>query len=276
MRSVGRPAAAILALLLLSVLPAYAHDTHAPAFDQQQALAYSQQAIGRQVTGQTFTDADGRTLQLSALRGRPVVLNMIYTGCEDICPLIIERVADAVAAADKALGAGRFSVLTIGFDTRADTPARMRAYRTAHRISRPAWWLVSGDAGSVARLAADTGFLYAPRAGGFDHLSQTTILDSDRRVFRQIYGSDFAIPTLVEPLQQLVLGRPGNAGLTLSALTDRVRLLCSIYDPATGRYRFSYAIFIGLIVGAVSLGAVAAAIIRMWRGRVREPERSEI
>lgn len=265
-----------LGLLLLSALPAHAHDLHGSKFDQKQALAYSQQAIGRQVTDQTFTDADGRTLQLSALRGRPVVLNMIYTGCEDICPLIIERVADAVAAADKALGAGRFSVLTIGFDTHADTPARMRSYRSAHRIGRPSWWLVSGDAGSVERLAAETGFLYAPRAGGFDHLSQTTILNADGRVFRQIYGSDFAIPALVEPLQQLVLGRPGNAGLTLSALTDRVRLLCSIYDPATGRYRFSYAIFVGLIVGAVSLGAVAASIVRMWRGRMREPERSEI
>jgi protein SCO1/2 len=92
------------------------------------------------------------------------------------------------------------------------------------------------------------------------------MLDADGRVYRQVYGSDFSAPALVEPLKQLVLGT-GDRGLTLTALTNRVRLLCTIYDPATGRYRFSYAIFVGLVIGAASLGAVAASIVQMWRTR---------
>ena len=255
----------LLALLLLA-LPARAHDARPTLFNEAEAVAYSQQAIGRVVADQSFVDADRRTVRLSDFRGQPVVLTMIYTSCEDICPLIVEHVADAVAQADKTLGPGRFTVLTVGFDSKADTPSRMRDYRTAHRIDRPGWRLLSADPPAVERLAADTGFLFAPRAGGFDHLAQTTMLDADGRVYRQVYGSDFSAPALVEPLKQLVLGT-GDRGLTLTALTNRVRLLCTIYDPATGRYRFSYAIFVGLVIGAASLGTVAASIVQMWRTR---------
>jgi len=261
-----RPERLLLPLLLMLALPARAQDARGLLADDREALAYSQQAIGRQVADQSFIDADGAAIRLSELRGRPVVLTMIYTGCGDICPQITERVAEAVEAADKALGANRFAVLTVSFDTHADTPARMRAYRAAHRLDRADWLLLSGEAGAVDRLAADTGFLFTPRAGGFDHLSQATVLDGDGRVYRQVYGSDFTAPALVEPLQQLVLGKPQNA-LTLSALTNRIRLLCTIYDPATGRYRFSYAIFVGMAVGAASLGAVATTIVRMWQTR---------
>jgi len=248
------------------LLPAHAHDARIGPFDEKQALAYSQQAIGREVADQDFVDSDGKPVHLSDFRGRPVVLSMIYTSCEDVCPLIVEHVADAVAAADRALGAGRFAVLTVGFDTHADTPSRLRAYRSVHRIDRPDWRLLSGDPAAVERVAADSGFLFAPRAGGFDHLAQTSILDSDGRVYRQVYGSDFASPALVEPLKQLVLGTRGSS-LTFPALADRIRLLCTIYDPSTGRYRFSYAIFVGLALGAACLGAVAASIVRMWRTR---------
>jgi protein SCO1 len=264
--AIHRAAVGTVLVLLVIAFPASAHDARSILFNEAEALGYSQQAMGRVVTDEDFVDADRHPVRLSDFRGKPAVLNMIYTSCMDICPLIIERVADAVASADKALGAGRFAVLTVGFDTHADTPARLRDYRAAHRIERPGWLLLSTDAGSVARLAADVGFLFAPRGGGFDHLAQTTLLDADGRVYRQIYGSDFAVPALVEPLKQLVLGNPGSF-LSISALTNRVRLLCTIYDPATGRYRFSYAIFVGLAVGAASLALVAAFLVQMWRTR---------
>ena len=254
----------LLVGFLLVAAPLRAHDPSAILFDERQALAYSQQAIGRDVGDHRFTDTQGKTVRLSELRGRPVVLGLIYTSCEHVCPLIVENLAHAVAVADKALGPDRFTVLTVGFDTKADTPTRMRDFARAHGIDRRGWHLLSTDATTIERLAAETGFLFAPRAGGFDHLTQTTILDADGRVYRQIYGEDFAAQTLVEPLKELAFGQPRQAGF-FASLTNRVRLLCTIYDPASGRYRFSYAIFIGLAIGAASLLAVLVSILRLWQ-----------
>lgn len=250
--------------LILGAAVAWADDARELLANSKQALAYSQGAIGRQIGNMLLTDATGRDLRLESLRGRPVILNFIYTSCGDICPIIIENVSHAVAQADKALGPGRFVVVTVGFDTRFDTPGRMRDFAHSHAINRPDWLFLSGDLETVARLAAETGFLFAARAGGFDHLSQTTILDGEGRVYRQVYGENFTLPSLVEPLKELVFGRPRAESVVMNLL-NRVRLLCTIYDPAAGRYRFSYAIFIGIAIGAISLIAMAVAIARMWR-----------
>jgi protein SCO1/2 len=66
---------------------------------------------------------------------------------------------------------------------------------------------------------------------------------------------------LVEPLKDLVFNR--GTGITgIDSLFDRIRLFCTIYDPNRDRYRFSYAIFISIIGGALSLGAVGFVLVR--------------
>src|SRR3990172_4181561 len=72
-----------------------------------------------------------------------------------------------------------------------------------------------------------------------------------------------------EPLKELVFGRRAPLA-DLSGLIDRVRLLCTLYDPASQRYRFDYSIFIGMIVGVGSLAAVGFILVRGWL-RTRRP-----
>jgi protein SCO1/2 len=239
----------------------------ARGFDEAAALAASEAAVGRALGHYSFTTADGRPVALSDYRGRPVVLSLVYTSCDHTCPLIVESVARAVEIGDAALGTSSYAVLTVGFDTRNDTPARMRAYRARSGVDRAGWEFLATDAATAARLAADTGFYIAPRAGGFDQLAQVTLLDGEGRVYRQVYGENFAAPLIVEPLKQLVYGVPEDGSL-LSSLVNRVRLLCTVYDPAAGRYRFSYAIFIGILVGVVALGGFGTFVVRLWRQSV--------
>jgi hypothetical protein len=44
-----------------------------------------------------------------------------------------------------------------------------------------------------------------------------------------------------------------------------VRLFCTIYDPASGRYRFDYALVVEVVAGILALGMVAVAIGRASR-----------
>ena len=87
------------------------------------------------------------------------------------------------------------------------------------------------------------------------------------RVYRQIYGASFETPHLVEPLKQLVFGRRIDMQ-SWDGIVNRVRLFCTIYNPATGRYRFDYSIFISMVVGGLTLGSIAFVLVRAWlRGR---------
>ena len=52
---------------------------------------------------------------------------------------------------------------------------------------------------------------------------------------------------------------------------DRVKLLCTVYDPAADRYRFDYSIFVAASVGLLCLGGTGgvhrASLARERTGR---------
>jgi protein SCO1/2 len=231
------------------------------AFDPEAAISYSQSAIGRQVGDYSFLDRDRNPVRLTALRGKPLVVNLVYTACSHTCPIIVQTLHGAVEVAQDALGADSFSVVTIGFDARDDTPARMRAYASSQGVDLPNWRFLSGNEATIASLSADLGFIYFPSPKGFDHLAQTTVIDAEGLVYRHVYGSDFNAPALVEPLKDLVFGRQGNF-TSVAGLINRIRLFCTLYDPSSQRYRFDYSIFIALAVGSVALGAIGIILLR--------------
>lgn len=231
------------------------------AFDPQGALAYSQSAIGRSITPHRLLDGAANERRLSDFRGKPLVLNLVYTGCAHSCPLIVQTLYKAVEVAQDAFGADAFTVVTVGFDTEIDTPEQMRFYARSQGVDLPGWHFLSADQGTVEQLTREVGFIYFPSPKGFDHLAQVTVLDSDGRVFHQVYGDSFEPPALVEPLKQLISGR-SSLPISLDGLVERVRLFCTLYDPASGRYRFEWSLFVGLAIAAMSLIGLGTILTR--------------
>lgn len=263
---------ATLALALLLSAPAQAAEAPSP-FDPEAAIRYSQAAIGRQLGDHRFLDRAGKPVLLAELRGQPLVISLVFTACTHTCPLIVESLHRAVEVAQDALGAERFTVLTVGFDSSADTPARMRAYAFSQGVELPNWRFLSADEATIAALTAELGFIYFPSPRGFDHLAQTSVIDREGRVYRHVYGSDFEAPALVEPLMDLTFGRPASLA-SLAGLIDRVRLFCTLYDPASQRYRFDYSIFIALSIGLISLASIATILIRSLLRAHRQERRA--
>lgn len=262
------PARLALLLLLSSLLllvptgPAAARTVLTP----EEALALGEEAVGRTLPELELRDVDGRPVRLVELRGRPLLVSFVYTACSTVCPALIQNLHPAVEAAQEALGRDSFGVVTVGFDTRYDTPARMRSFARGQGVELPNWRFLSADQATVDALARTLGFVYWPAAGGFDHMALVSVVDRDGRVYRQVYGGVFTAPQIVEPLKDLVLGRSRPLA-SLDALVDRVRWFCTVYDPRTDRYRFSYAFFIGIVVGGGMLSGVLAWMIREWRRR---------
>ena len=93
------------------------------------------------------------------------------------------------------------------------------------------------------RPDAGFGFNYAATPAGFDHIVQVTLVDADGKIYRQIYGEALSTDMLVEPLKQLITGAPVAQSGAVADLVDRVRILCSVYDPNTGKYRLNYVLF---------------------------------
>lgn len=267
--SVGRRALAVAMALIALPLAVWSHgnETHesaAVSFDESEAFEFSQSAIGRRIGDHRFTDGSGRSVTLADYAGRPMIVSFIYTSCHHTCPLITRRLMRAVDAARAVFGANGFQVLTVGFDAGVDSPERMRAFARQHRIDDAGWAFLSADEGTITAFAAELGFIFFPTPKGFDHLAQTSIIDGEGRVYRQIYGEELEPPDIIEPLKELTFGQRAGKSL-LSDWVDGIRLFCTVYDPASGRYRFDYSVIVTAITGIISLGAVAIFLIHGWR-----------
>ena len=244
---------------------------NAEAFDEKLALKESQAVIGRQVANYKLLDSKGNEVRLAELRGKPLVVNFIYTGCSQVCPATTQFLATAVTEAERTLGPGTFRVATIGFNLPFDDPTSMRAFARKFGIASPNWLFLTPDASALDALTKDLGFRYEPTAAGFDHLLQVSILDRDGRVYRQVYGEAFEAPLFVGPLLQLVQDAPVEQA-SLEGAWGKFKLLCTVYDPAAGRYRLNYVVLIELLIGAsVMLGGIGFVL---WEWRRRRLSRS--
>ncbi len=237
--------------------------SEAASLEPGATLARSQRAIGMTVGEHALRAGDGAPFRLSQLRGRPVLVSFVYTGCSQVCPTTTRFLARAVAEADRTLGPGRFAVATIGFNYPYDTPEAMRAFAKAQGIDRRDWHFLSPEAGTVEALTGELGFSFAASAGGFDHLTQVTVLDAGGKVVAQVYGEDFEVPMLVGPLKALLTDAP-MPQVTLENVVERVRLLCTVYDPRTGRYRLDYRIVLEIFTGTTIVIAVLGFLLREW------------
>ncbi|NQW00113.1 MAG: SCO family protein [Rhodospirillales bacterium] len=242
--------------LWVYALPSAGAESPTAAFQEASALATSQSAIGKRIPDLSFRDGRGGTVRLSDYLGKPLVLNFIYTGCVQSCNVNTAWLVEVFDTAKEALGNDSFTALTIGFDTVHDSPGRMQDFASQRRADEiPGWHFLSGDADSVGQLTQVAGFTYFKSAKGFDHLDQVTLIDGNGVIQAQVYGELFAKPTLIDPLKALVFGTT-TPYRSLDDLIKKVRLFCILYDPATERYKFNYALFIQLGVGALFIGAV--------------------
>jgi protein SCO1 len=234
-----------------------------PAFNEDEAISASRNAVGREVGNYTFRNRFGKSVTLNSFRGKPLILSFIYTSCPQFCPMISQTILRSVEVGLETFGDDTFNIVSIGFDTKIDNPNRMLQFAESQGLDLKNWFFLSASNETIKGLTKDLGFAYSRSPSGFDHLAQTTIIDANGVVANQVYGTDFEVPFLIEPLKDQIYGR--NAQLTsVEGLVNRVRLFCTVFDPKTGGYSFDFSIFISLAMGGSALGFIFIFLVRSW------------
>jgi protein SCO1/2 len=212
--------------------------------DEKEAVRLSQSVVGQPVGDHVLLDRQGRPTPLSRYRGKPLLVSFVYTGCARVCPTATRNLQKAVEGTVAAVGSERFNIVTIGFNQPFDSPEAMRAFAAQHGLYLPNWEFLSPAPTIVGEVTRNFGFSYVATPAGFDHINQVTMVDQHGKIARQVYGEKFTAEALVEPLKAMIAGAPiPPQASALEEILDRIRILCSVYDPVTGKYRTNYAIY---------------------------------
>lgn len=96
-------------------------------------------------TDTPLLDQDGREVRFysDVLEGRVVLLNVIFTSCEDACPLITRKLREV----REALGgdAGRVHFISLTSDPLNDSPQALKAYARKQGADDPNWTFLTGS-----------------------------------------------------------------------------------------------------------------------------------
>lgn len=240
-----------------------------PALDESEALRAAEAVIGRTIPNAELLDRSGRPVRLSDYRGKPLLVSFIYTGCFQVCPTQTRSLYEAVKGLDRLLGEHQFNVISIGFNQPFDSPDAMRSFARQHRIEHRNWEFLSPPRDSVEALTRAFGFSFVATPAGFDHVLGVTVVDADGRIHTQVYGNRLRADQLGAPLRELLLDAPPAATSTLAAMVERVRILCTVYDPDTGEYRYDWKLIFEIIGGALFFSSVALYFLFEWRDQRR-------
>jgi protein SCO1/2 len=262
-----RIAVRLCGLIALAVLVlcsrAYADDR------DNEALRVSQAAIGRPVSDWTFTDHAGRAVRLSDWRGKPLVVSFIYTGCFQVCPATTQFLKRATNAARDALGTDSFRVVSIGFNQPFDSPDALASFARQQGVDLAHWEFLAPREADVESMLGEFGMSITRTAAGFDHLIQATIVDAGGTIQAQVYGDAFELPMFIGPLKQVLAGEAART-VSLDNLWRKVKLYCTVYDPASGKYRLNYSLFFEIFAGLTTLGALLWFLGRESRRHLRD------
>ena len=163
--------------------------------------------IGSRVPDFTLTDQTGRPLSFSALSGRVVALNFIYTRCA--LPQFCLRVTNHFGVLQKRFQRelGRdLALVTVTFDPERDTPAVLARYAGQWKADPKTWHFLTGEVAAVRRVCALFGIESFPDEGLMSHSLRTTVIDRNGTLVASIEGNQYT-PEQLGDLVQTALKR---------------------------------------------------------------------
>ena len=104
-----------------------------------------------------LTTQDGTTVRFydDLLKGKAVVINLIYTHCEDMCPLETARLVQVQRLLGDRVGQDLF-FYSISIDPKRDTPKVLKAYAEKFHVG-PGWLFLTGKKEDITLISKKLG-----------------------------------------------------------------------------------------------------------------------
>lgn len=213
-----------------------------------------------------FEDENGDEVKLGKFfhQGRPVILNLVYYECPQLCTLILNNQVNAMRELDWMPGK-EYEIVTISIDPRehfGQAREKKASYLASYDRPAPGWHFLTDYRGNVKKLADSIGFYYTydERIDQYAHAAGIMILTPEGRMSRYLYGIDYKA-------QDLRFGLAEAAENRITYAVEKILLFCYQYDPNANRYVLFATNFmkLGVVLSTALFGL-------FWWRMARKPE----
>ncbi|MGC4030870.1 MAG: SCO family protein [Tepidisphaeraceae bacterium] len=193
----------------------------------------------------TFTDTNGRPVKLADYfqKGRPVILQLGYFNCPQLCDVVSQKFMESVKGVPLEMGKD-YSVLYVSIDPDEKWElGRAKKRNYVEEFGKPGaadgWnFLVGNDLKvkdgktAIALLADSVGFGYNKLEGKeeFSHPPMLVVLTGEGKISRYFYGFQFPSDTLKTGIEEASQGKIGPY------VQQILVALCYHYDEYSGKY----------------------------------------
>lgn len=218
--------------------------------------------LGRQIDlNLTFTAENGYPVALKDFfhSGKPVLLDLIYYSCPNLCTLILNGQTAAMRELLPWTPGKEYEVVTISIDPNEsfDLARKKKAiYLSSFDHPAPGWHFLCDRDGNAKKLAETIGFKYRwdERTQQFAHAGGIMVLTPEGKMARYLYGATYHPRDLRFSLAEASENRTTMA-------VQKILLYCYHYDPQAG----GYVLFATNIMRAGGVLTVLLIAFFLWR-----------
>ena len=154
----------------------------------------------------TLVDQRGRDVTLASLKGRPVLIDFIYTTCPGPCPLMTSRMAAVAKLLGPKLGS-QVTFVSISIDPEHDRPAELEKYAREHGADDAGWLFLTGMPEQIDKVLALFNLQRMRNPDGtLNHAAASFLLGPDGHQMRQYQPFEVKASAVVADIDR-VLGR---------------------------------------------------------------------
>ena len=140
------------------------------------------------LTDTTLVDQNGNKVSLASLKGKPMVVDFIYTSCPGPCLMETAKLTNVALRLGPDLGT-KVTIVSISVDPEHDGPTQLLNYSRQQGADEKGWYFLTGGPGDIDQALA--GFKLSRQImpdGSVGHLVDMMLIGPDGRLVHEYNG----------------------------------------------------------------------------------------
>jgi protein SCO1 len=162
------------------------------------------------LTDAKLVDQNGNAISLSSLKGKPLVVDFIYTSCPGPCLMETAKLANVALRLGNDLGS-KVTIVSISVDPEHDGPKQLLDYSRQQGADEKGWYFLTGGPAEIDQ--ALSGFKLSRQVepdGSVGHLVDMMLIGADGRLVHEYNGEVVKAQDIVDDVKK-TLNKGGAA-----------------------------------------------------------------